>query len=294
MKRILIFITVCLIITSCDDGDIIVTSFDFDDSTLQICGGPGGYLFFKINEGGTESFSLRLPTTDILFVSQGARTFTIDGTNNTINYRLFSSEVTSEYFCNEIPPTNPTVTTEYVAVSGDAVLTTILVLDDNDGVPLEEEFDANGDPMDTDGDGIPNHYDNDDDGDNVLTINEIGDDPNAYQNSDPDDIPDYLDSDDDNDGVATRDEAGGGTNPFNYDPKNTGTPNFLNIEQTENVPATAYIEHSYNFRSSIVLDINNLVLINGEEQITREFFSLGEIDDIINEPVNQTPDFPED
>lgn len=76
---------------------------------------------------------------------------------------------------------------------------------DNDGV-LSIYEDRNSDRLeendDTDGDGLPNFADNDDDGDGTLTIDEIRDengnvitDPALFPDADGDGTPDYLDSD---------------------------------------------------------------------------------------------------
>ncbi len=73
---------------------------------------------------------------------------------------------------------------------------------DRDGVPTWIE-DINKDfrPLndDTDGDGIPDYLDTDDDGDNILTNDEIRDEDGEiaidYPDADNDDTPDYLDPD---------------------------------------------------------------------------------------------------
>ncbi|UMB61081.1 FKBP-type peptidyl-prolyl cis-trans isomerase [Lutibacter sp. A80] len=75
-----------------------------------------------------------------------------------------------------------------------------LIDHDYDGVDSKFE-DLNGDNNlnndDTDGDGIPNYYDEDDDGDGVLTIDEDanGDGDPTNDDTDNDGIPDYLDAD---------------------------------------------------------------------------------------------------
>jgi len=81
---------------------------------------------------------------------------------------------------------------------------------DNDGV-LDRAEDLNSDSNlendDTDGDGLPNYRDADDDGDAILTSIErtLGD-------TDGDQVLNYLDSDDDNDGVPTALEGSGDSN----------------------------------------------------------------------------------
>jgi Bacterial Ig domain/Bacterial Ig-like domain len=75
---------------------------------------------------------------------------------------------------------------------------------------------------DTDGDGLPNCQDPDDDNDGVLTINEINKD------TDNDGIKDYLDPDDDNDGILTRHEdTNGDSNWLNDDNNNNSIPAYL-------------------------------------------------------------------
>jgi|GEM_PF-726746 len=83
---------------------------------------------------------------------------------------------------------------------------------------------------DTDGDGIPNFTDNDDDGDLVLTNVEyvFPKSGNAVLDTDNDGIPDYIDADDDGDGVSTiNEDYNGNHNPIDDDTDNNGTPDYL-------------------------------------------------------------------
>ncbi len=120
---------------------------------------------------------------------------------------------------------------------------------DNDGVPNGVEL-AIGD---TDGDGIPNFLDTDDDNDGILTMfedygntdltlgaaNANGDGDPTNDDTDADGIPDYLDTDDDNDGIPTDQEypdADGDGEAFGddaFDSNGNGLPDYLEIN-TEN------------------------------------------------------------
>ncbi|WP_298951621.1 gliding motility-associated C-terminal domain-containing protein [uncultured Nonlabens sp.] len=121
-----------------------------------------------------------------------------------------------------------------------------LILEDQTLIPSESWLDADCDMDnvpnrvelalgDTDGDGIPNFLDRDDDNDGVSTINENydGDNDPTNQDSDNDGIPDYLDTDDDGDGIATVDEGSnpdGDTDPDTGDTSdldNDGIPDYL-------------------------------------------------------------------
>jgi len=295
MKRLLVFFLLSILFFGCNDGDVIVTSFSFEDTDLQFCTGSDSHLFFKINNADTESISLLFQgDSDIFFTSDTTRV-TLDGTSNYINFRIYNGQVSSSYFCNEVPPTTPQVIEEYLGNSGVAELVTIASYDDLDGIDSDDEG-----LLDTDEDGILNYFDFDDDGDNVPTLLEL-DTENADGDNNPltnpkdtdgDLIPDYLDDDDDGDGVLTRYEDA----DLNLDPTNdiddiTVGPNFLNPKVSNSYIIDAYREHSFDFSTNIVLKIYNLVLTNGNEQITYETLILGSIEGIQDGTLLTTPNF---
>ncbi len=108
--------------------------------------------------------------------------------------------------------------------------------DDGDGIlTIDEDVDGNDDPTDdnTDGDDVPNYLDTDDDGDGILTIDEDvdGNDDPTDDDSDGDDVPNYLDADDDGDGVPTADEdIDGDDDPTNDDTDGDDIPNYLDTD----------------------------------------------------------------
>ena len=61
MKKILAALLISFGLYSCDDGDITVTSFDFEDSTLQLCEIGNRKVLWAVNNGDVfESMSLEL------------------------------------------------------------------------------------------------------------------------------------------------------------------------------------------------------------------------------------------
>lgn len=265
---------------SCNDGDIITISLDFDD-TFESC---GDLVFYNTKNDPAESLSLQLTSpaltiSDLLQVGDDntlITTRTINGTSNTFNYRSYAS-LPSNLFCNDIPPSDIIITNDYESTTGTAVITTILTEDDNDTVLAAlEDINGNGDlnDDDTDGDGIPNYLDSDDDGDNILTRDEKPD-PNKdnslndAQDSDADGIPDYLDSDDDGDGVLTRDEENYSQdqNPANDVTNSEVGADYLNPEVNSLVPATAYREHTISETYVITMTINNVSLPNISQDV---------------------------
>lgn len=286
MKKLLSLLFVSSLFLACNDGDIIVTSFDFTDSDLENCGEIGNYVFFKINSDAQESISLKLNTTDSLFWKTQTNTYSLDGTANFVNYRKYDGDLTSSYFCTSIPPISPLVTIEYLGTAGTAYVITTVTRDDNDGV---EETDVT---LDTDGDGIPNYYDFDDDGDNIPTAAELGDDPDNPKDTDGDSIPDYLDEDDDNDLVLTRNEdLNGNLNPLDDITDPSIIPNYLNPAITTETIVDEYRSHTYNLNSDIIVQVLNVVLINSEEQINQEVLDFGEETDVLDTTVTKIPTF---
>ncbi|MGJ8666169.1 MAG: hypothetical protein ACSHW7_07380 [Patiriisocius sp.] len=286
MGKIWLLLIATALFLGCNDGDIIVTNFDFQDANLQTCGENGGYVFYKINPTVNESISLLLSTNDSLFLESGIRTFELAEGTNTVNYRSFDNTVTSDYFCNPIPPTTPLTVTEYLGYSGTVVLNSTTVLDDNDGI--EESIST----LDTDNDGIPNYIDFDDDGDNVPTRIELGPDyPDVPAiDTDNDGTPDYLDRDDDGDGVPTiNEDANGNMDPRDDVNDNIVGANYLNPAVIDSYPAPGYREHSYTRVSDGIITIEDLTLFNTEEEIILEVFNFGTIEGIRNETIIKNP-----
>ncbi len=46
MKKFILLIFTLLLVLSCNDGDLIVTNFDFEAAQLQQCGETGTLVFF--------------------------------------------------------------------------------------------------------------------------------------------------------------------------------------------------------------------------------------------------------
>lgn len=330
MKKVIALLFLSISILSCDDGDIIVTDFDFDDVTLQFCEGPDEddedeelqYVFFKINTAN-ESIALNF-TTDLPILTEqsedsddanddGNYEIELSGDDQVV-YRRFDSEITSDYYCNAIPPSTPGVLEELISTSGVITIRTSGDFDDNDGIPAEIEdpdgFDATNiaDMLDTDNDGIPNIYDDDDDGDNVPTSLEgvvLTDDGSIdienSRNTDSDEFLNYLDPDDDGDGVLTRNEdANGNLDPTddNSNPDNPGEDDYRNSDiAVENI-INMYREHIVIFENiELAMDINNLTFSN--EDSTQEtiiesntFITLGIFTATSDDPV-EIPIIPE-
>lgn len=281
---------------SCDDGDIITVEFDFDDS-FSSC---GDLVLYKTKTEPAESMSIsfsNLSLEDLLEVEDND-TLVFSTTSNTFNYRTYNnaSLPSSGLFCADIPSSEVNITKDYESSDSEATIITVLTEDDNDGIPaVLEDRNGNGDLKDddTDGDGIPDYLDVDDDGDNVLTKDE-NPDPNGdgdlsdAQDTDNDGTPDYLDPDDDGDEILTRDEE---NDTQNQNPKDDITnsdvgADYLNPDIKTSVPATAYRTHTYNqsYKISVYIDISIRI-------ISQDDYYFGTLDDNQSSTVTITPEF---
>ncbi len=286
-KFVYLFVAVSLL-TSCDDGDLIVTDFNFENRNLQWCGDTENQVLFNINndlvhEALAFRFNLDTPNPRFFSTETGQITIPLNAENQVI-YRVFDGEVTADYFCNSIPPVSPSVTEEFRSTSGGEVniITTLKNATDHDGDGVLSEQEGMASSRDTDGDGIPDYLDIDDDGDNILTRVEIAveatNNVNNYPDSDNDGIPDYLDADDDNDGVPTRNEDWNMNNNPADDRNEEGLPHYLNPEITDSFDVTTVRENviSRSFRYLITAENLTLLKQGGDgEQIRLENYELG-------------------
>ena len=303
MRKFLYILCLGLLFTTCDDGDVFEVTLDFDDTFSQC----GTLVFYKTNQSTSESLSIKLPSltlespSDLPVNSQLESLLDVGedhlyentlpiGNTNVLNYRSYANlPADNLLFCNDIPPSNLGINKDEVSIGGEVYIRTVLVEDDNDGIPSElEDLNGNGDydDDDSDNDTIPNYLDADDDGDNVLTKTELdtlnldGDD-NPLTNpkdTDEDGIPDYLDSDDDGDGVLTRDEENTNVNQNPTDDvsdPDAGVADYLNDQVSTTVTATAFRTHTIRMTYTISVILSEISL----PSITQQTLDFGTLDD---------------
>lgn len=285
---------------SCNDGDIIINNFDFEDASLSSCAKTGkSKVLYKINnENVFETISLRVSNANfsdlagVLSPTSGEIRIPLPSTNGAndakLIYRTYDGEVPNNYFCGDIPPSSPKVREEFLSVGGTIVIATEEELanttdQDGDGVLDVNEFDG-----DTDEDGIPDIQDVDDDGDNVLTSSEIANAANDNTNedglrdTDEDDKPNYLDNDDDGDGLLTKYEVTMDAQ-FPTDPANrneAGVAFYLDRFETNSfTEVTEILPNILKVRYRSIITIEDLQLQNQDgsaEEISFESYNFGD------------------
>ena len=291
MKNVFCLLVVAVLLSSCDDGDLIVTDFNFENKKLQWCEDSDSQVLFnlnndQVNEAIAFRFKLNNDTSQFLVTEEGQTSIPLTSENQII-YRVFDSEIESSYFCNAIPPVSPKVVEEYRTTSGGEVLisTSLVNNTDHDGDGVLSAQEGISTQQDTDADGIPDYLDIDDDGDNILTRVEIAvtatNSVNNQPDSDNDGIADFLDADDDNDGTPTRNEDWNLNNNPADDRNEEGLAHYLNPEITDFFEATSVRENiiSRSFRYLVTVENLTLSKQGGDgEQIRLENYELGYYD----------------
>jgi len=100
--------------------DVIDLAFDYATAVTQTC--PGNNLIFKYINNNALLFDI---DTALFNHTIGTKTALISATNK-VTYRLYTGSLNTNFFCNAIPPTSPTMTEEWVAQDGVALTSGII------------------------------------------------------------------------------------------------------------------------------------------------------------------------
>lgn len=123
----MLFLGICIGLYACDDGDLQIEEVDFDTSNIESCSGledtTETTFFFKID--GDEALLLNLAEGLIQNETSVAGTLASTlPTASSLTYRFFNGDVTSAYFCDALPPVEPTVIKENIATAGNITVDT--------------------------------------------------------------------------------------------------------------------------------------------------------------------------
>lgn len=129
MKKTLLFV-LSILLYACSDGDLTIEPIDFEGLEVQFCdeGTIDTSLFFKIEDDETlilqlESGLLQNTVSETPILSTISES---SGSSSNLTYRFFTGTITSDYFCDDIPPADPTVIEEVLATSGTLSIETAL------------------------------------------------------------------------------------------------------------------------------------------------------------------------
>lgn len=136
MRNLLACFILMLLFTSCDDGDILVTTFEFEDETFELCGnGRDKFLYHIKNTEVFESLTLQLNNpafatgdNQLVLTEENIR-IPLTGAN-LLTYRTYDAALPTArnaYFCGTNPPATPRVLQEYRSVGGLIIIRTVLI-----------------------------------------------------------------------------------------------------------------------------------------------------------------------
>ncbi len=126
MNRFFLFFISVIFLSSCSEGDIINTEFNFT-ATPQDCFNVNNFVIYKIDTDINRAISLNFTSTtfevDQVLADGESETIDLNGTTNVLTYRKFDSAINGEeYFCSSVPPGDILVTEELVSSSGTATI----------------------------------------------------------------------------------------------------------------------------------------------------------------------------
>lgn len=117
---------------SCSDGDLQIETIDFDSVSLQYCTAPNRTtknILFKINENEALILELQSGVLNKGVVGDTIVTESTVPAQSQITYRVFSDDVSKNYFCDDIPTVDPVVVDEVEAGDGLVFIETIMDAD---------------------------------------------------------------------------------------------------------------------------------------------------------------------
>ncbi len=94
---------------SCNDGDLDISSFEFEDE-VNICGVNQYTLYRLSTTEQREALIVTLTDQQVRKDEDLVIPVSVSESGDyTVTYRLFNDPVTDDYFCSAVPPVEPTV-----------------------------------------------------------------------------------------------------------------------------------------------------------------------------------------
>ena len=115
MNKVIAFFLCLTALISCDDGDLEIPAFDFEEEVHYCDTENNEYTLFRM--GIAEAIIVTLPTSAI----QNKVTIepkTVSITESNVVYRTFNEEISTAYFCGNVPPTAPQILSNWIGISG--------------------------------------------------------------------------------------------------------------------------------------------------------------------------------
>lgn len=135
MKRVLLLFLGILVFTACDDGERIVTNFNFDsENTLNWCRVDAKNVMYIVNSNPDEAIAFSFNDADFeagyIEDDDTQQNYTIELNNNDqLIYRSFEGSLPNNYFCAGIP-SDAKINQEYHSKDGGTITLEIFLVDE--------------------------------------------------------------------------------------------------------------------------------------------------------------------
>jgi len=117
MKKFFLFLFLVSAL-SCSDGDLDISSFEFEDE-VTLCGSDTYTLYRLSTNEQREALIVTLTSIQIRKDEDIVLPVPVTLTGQyTVTYRLFDDQLTDNYFCSAVPPVEPNVLKDWRGVSG--------------------------------------------------------------------------------------------------------------------------------------------------------------------------------
>lgn len=132
MKKVFGLLVFVLLLSGCDDGDIVLQSFNFDAATIQKCTDKD--LLFKINDEELLLIDIAPENFPNEITPVGSPRIVTISSSNRVLYRKYNGTVGSTTICSDVPPAAPAVTGEWTAATGGTIQITSTAITTTDPV----------------------------------------------------------------------------------------------------------------------------------------------------------------
>lgn len=121
MEKYVLVVLFAGLFSSCSDGDLRIETIDFDGVSVEFCNAPqavSSNIVFKINDDEALILELQSGVLNRGVIGETVITESAVPSQSQLTYRIFSDAVSTDYFCDDIPPPAPTVIEEIEAQDG--------------------------------------------------------------------------------------------------------------------------------------------------------------------------------
>jgi len=125
MKKLIGVFIFCFLLHSCDDGDIVVETINFDNITAVKCANK--QIVYKIRDDQTLQINLTTDEYNRLFINEPGTRFIPISNSNTVRYRFYNGTVSQDNICNDLQPATPTIISEWIGANGQISVTTTVI-----------------------------------------------------------------------------------------------------------------------------------------------------------------------